>query len=291
MSTQMQGIANSHRVRIALNLIVASCLLQCILVFGIFELHPNVPAAYLLALVSCLPILAMVALAARVRALNPDAIPHSYLIGITLFAVTFVAGNLVMTMLEVFFFSKSLVATGILASVPIFVGIVPAFLLLMPKRVRAGQGLGEPLLPVRTQLATPTLRHVYRVMAFLLVYMGCDFASRMFLGRDTAPKGVLGYAIALLPVLPIFGLIPIYKKYMADERDEYQRHLFNQSILWAFLGTLIVVCGAERLEDDALILHNHVNFFRSPVWVFYFLQLEAGFVVKAIQAARLTRNQ
>jgi ABC-type Na+ efflux pump permease subunit len=137
-----------------------------------------------------------------------------------------------------------------------------------------GYDLGELLLPVRIKLRTPRARRACNLAAFLVVYTACDFVSHIYFDNYAA-KGVLAYAVVLLPVLLIFGLIPIYNRYMAEEQDEFQRHLFTQSILWAFLGTLIVVCAVQRLEDYALIFHRHGDFFpfSSAVWVFYFLQL------------------
>jgi hypothetical protein len=215
------------------------------------------------------------------------------LVGAVLFAAALVVNSFLMVALEVLFPPRSLSMAALLASLPLALGIVPAFLLVIPKRMMGGHSLGESLLPVRIKLATPAIRLIYRLTAFLLVYITCEFASRMFLDSNTPPQGVFAYAVALLPVLPIFGLIPIYSKYMAEEQDEFQRHLFNQSVLWAFLGTLVSVCAIEQLDDYAPIFHRHADLFRhfSAVWAFYFLLLEAGFMTKAIQAARSKWNQ
>ncbi len=292
MSTKFPVETKTRRIRMALGLIVTSAVLQCVLVFGIYDLHLSAPAAYLLALICCLPIFTMVALAARVRTMSPDTFPRSYLIGIICFAAMLVASSSLITTLEVLFSPKSLSAAGLLAAFPILEGAVPAVVLLLPKRMMGGHSLGESLLPVRIKLATPALRLACRLAAFLLVYTSCDFAVRIFFDNHAA-KGALAYAIALLPVLPISALIPIYNKYMAEEQDEFQRHLFNQSILWALLGILIVVCAVEQLEGNALISHRLLVLFRpdSFVLLFYFLQLEAGFVIKAIHTSRLKRNQ
>lgn len=293
MSTHTPVEANARRVRIALSLVVTSSVLQCALLFGIYELHPHASVAYLLTVVSCLPIFAMAILAGRTRSSSPDTFLRSYLVGTVFFAASLVATSFLIVTLEVLFFPRSLSMAALLASLPLALAIVPASLLVIPKRMTGGQSLGESLLPVRIKLATPAIRFIFRMLAIVLVYFACDFASRLLLNSNILPQGLPTYAIALLPVLPIFGLIPIYNKYMAEEQDEFQRHLFNQSILWAALGTLMAVCAMERIDDYALIIHRHFNLFRlfSPVLIFYFLQLEAGFVIKAIHAARMKRNQ
>lgn len=294
MSAKVPVEVNTRRVRIALCLIVTWSVLQGLLQFAIYGLHVNAPTAYLMEIIPSLPIIAMIAMAARLSALKPDAFPRSYLFVIVVFTAALSAVGFLGVMLETMFFWKSLSATGLLVAFQLLGAMVPAFLLLMPKRmILEGGGLGDMLLPVRMKLLTPALRRISRQTAFLLIYIVCIFASRMLLGSNTPPTGVLAYAVALLPVLPLFSLIWVYSRYMAEEQDEFERHLFVQSILWAFLGTFIVVCAMERLEDYALIIHRQVGLFRlfSPVWVFYFFQIEAGFVIKAIQGARMKRNR
>jgi hypothetical protein len=105
-------------------------------------------------------------------------------------------------------------------------------------------------------------------------------------------RGISAYGIALLPVLPLFGLIPIYMKYMKEEQDEFQRQLFHQGILCAFLGTLVIVSVMGRLQNHSL-LGRFKDFFRpySVFPVFWWLQLEAGFVINAIQALRIRAQE
>jgi hypothetical protein len=289
----MPAEANTRRVRIAFSLLVAWSILQCALVFAIYGFHLNASAAYILELVPCLPILILAALAARLRALKPDALPRAYLILVIGFAGLCMASGLLTVTVEVSFFQRSIDATGLTAALPFLVGVVPALALLMPRQIMVDSNLGEMLKPVNIKRNTPAVRLQYRLTALAVAYIVCNFASRIFLDSNTPPTGVLAYAIAITPVLPIFGLIWIYNRYMAEEQDEYERHLLNQSILWAFLGTLIVVCAMERFEDYSLVIHRHVNVFHhfSAVWAFLFLQFEARLVIKMIQGARLKRNQ
>lgn len=293
MSTEMQVEANNRRVRIAYSLVVAWCALQSVLVFVIYEFHLDTSTAYLLELISCLPLFVLVTLAVRLRALKPDTFPRAHLIYAIAFAGLCVASGLLTVTQEAWFFRKSIFATDLTAAVPFLVGLVTALPLLMPKRMMGDSNLGDMLKPVNIKRKTPTVRLAYRSTALALVYIICNFASRMFLESNTPPTGMLAYAIAIAPVLPIFGLIWIYNRYMGEQHDEYERHSLNQSILWAFMGTLIVVCAMERLEDYWLVIHRHVNLLHhfSAIWVFLFFLFEARCVIRVIQGARLKRNQ
>ena len=113
----------------------------------------------------------------------------------------------------------------------------------------------------------------------------------------------------LLPVLPLFGLIAIYNKYMAEEQDEFQRHLFHQSILIAFFGTFVFASVTGRLQDHALIsqrvshLSRPYSVFQIFNWsftdlnqpysfyFFLFLQWEAFYIFMWLQARRVSEQE
>jgi hypothetical protein len=278
---------NLHRVRIVCALVVTWSLLQCALLFVLYWIHRNPAIAYLLEIIPCLPVFALIALIARFRASKPEAVPRPYLNGMFAGAGALLASGALAIIMDVLFPPTSLPFVGLLAAFPMVLGILPTYVFLLPKRALAV----DPLSPIRLKLATPSLRRVVRLGALIVVYLTCRLASRMVFYQYGA-KGILAYALALLPVLPIFGLIPIYNKYMEEEQDEFQRHLFHQSVLWAFLGTLIVACAIGQLKDYALLFSRSSDLFPPYMLVllFYFLQIEAGYVIAAIHAARLKRN-
>ena len=47
------------------------------------------------------------------------------------------------------------------------------------------------------------------------------------------PRGFTMYLLAVLPALPILGVIAIFGVYMAEEQDEFVRTVLMQSSLWA----------------------------------------------------------
>jgi hypothetical protein len=188
-------------------------------------------------------------------------------------------------------FVNSLSFAASLSCMPLTLGLLFTVFLLVPKRVSGD--LGVALMPIRMKLATPTLHRIFRLAALYLIYISLNFVSAFLFDGANPPTGLLAYAVALLPVLPLFGLIPIYNKYMKEEQDEFQRHLFRQSTLWSFLGTFVIASVMGRLQDHALIFKPHTDFFRpySVFPVFWCLQIEAVLIVNAVQAIRVQRQE
>lgn len=90
-------------------------------------------------------------------------------------------------------------------------------------------------------------RYNYRfltAMAFYVVFiMGAGFAFRLY-----HPTGAVTYLLATLPSLPIVVSLVIVGRYLGEEKDEFQRHLLVQAMLWAIGGTLAVTSVWGFLE-------------------------------------------
>jgi hypothetical protein len=291
----------TRTVRAFLKLCIASSILQSALILTIYWLHLSLLSSYLLALIPIAPLGAALFGAARKRAAETDPyVRKSYtkamitvgsMIGFTIFLITPHDG-----------IGPSLATVPM----PLLLGGVFALTLLMPKRSiwfggSIDSSLGDFLLPVRNRLASPALDRMYRTAALCLVYILVSLASRILFDRYTL-TAALAYAVALLPVLPLFGFVAIYNKYMAEEQDEFQRHLFHQSIVFALFGAFIFASVIGHLQDHALIsqrasrLHHPYSFFHvfswlfsepfSPYSVFYiflFLQFEAVRILSLFQ--------
>ena len=285
---QQSSTENENRIgnlRIVLALSVTWSFLAGSLTLCIYKFHLSGPMLYVLAFVPAVPLCVMILLAVRSRASELDTYVRQYQVGVIIYAVSMLlvtALNVVLTS----FFVTSLKLALLISVFPLPLGVLTGATLLMPRRMLTGGKLS--LQPVRIKLATPSLRRLFRMTVLYLVYITLNFASSfIFDGFNPPPAGILAYTVVLLPVLPLFGLIPIYKKYMTEEQDEFQRHLFHQSILWALFGTLIIASVMGRLQDHALI--GHTEFFRSySVFpVFWWLQFEAVFLVNAVQGFRV----
>ena len=83
------------------------------------------------------------------------------------------------------------------------------------------------------------------------------------------PTGLLAYALALLPALPLIAVIAIMGLYLAQEKDEFQRNVLIQSILWGIGGTLAVTTTWGFLELFAGIPHFQ-SYLTMPLFWFLF---------------------
>jgi len=283
MSAHLQTQLQSRTIKLLLALALAWSVLQIALITAIHWFHPSCGVAFLLTAVPALPLCLMIAIVAR----QPNQ-SRLYIYGITLFAASFLIISNLSVWLEVAFFADKPIAIWGLAIWPLFFSVIFAFALFLPwHKIDA-----DTMLSLRMKLAIPVLRRIFRMTALYIVYISCQFASAM-LFDSYALTGILAFAVALLPVLPVFGLIWVYNRYMQEEQDEFQRHLFHQSILWALMGTFIIASALGRLEDYSLIFHRHPGYFHiSSIFpLFWWLQLEASLLVNAIQAARISAQE
>jgi len=65
------------------------------------------------------------------------------------------------------------------------------------------------------------------------------------------PAGLLAYGLAVLPALPILGMLLIIGMYLAEEKDEFIRNLQIQSLIGGMGGTLALVSVWGFLENFA----------------------------------------
>ncbi len=77
--------------------------------------------------------------------------------------------------------------------------------------------------------------------------------------------GVLAYAAALLPALPLAGMFVSMGLYLREETDEFQRQLQIESSLWATGAVLVLCAGWGFLEMFGLAPHVEA-WVIVPVW-------------------------
>lgn len=73
--------------------------------------------------------------------------------------------------------------------------------------------------------------------------------------KNSAPSGLLAYAIAILPALPIIGIFFAMGRYLLEEQDEYVRMLVVRQSLWATGFALAVATIWGFLESFDLVGH------------------------------------
>lgn len=108
---------------------------------------------------------------------------------------------------------------------------------------------------IRRALANPAQR---RYLARFTVAMSCYVVAILgvsWLFRHHPPAGLLAYALAVLPALPILAVLVIIGLYLLEERDEFQRTVVTQTQLWAIGGTLAVTTFWGFLERFTPVQH------------------------------------
>jgi|ERR1039458_2118013 hypothetical protein len=90
---------------------------------------------------------------------------------------------------------------------------------------------------------SPAVRiFLYRFVAMLLANV-ILYTFTFLAFHRLHPTGMVAYLLALLPALPIAGVIWIFALYLKEEQDDFQRSVMIQSILWStglLLATTIV---------------------------------------------------
>ncbi len=86
------------------------------------------------------------------------------------------------------------------------------------------------------------------------------------------PTGAALWAIALLPVLPIVGVIVLFGRYLRDEPDEYKRELTMRFLLWGTAG-----CVAMNMFAGFLTIYGWKGQMPpfSGFWAFFVFMLAA----------------
>ena len=97
-------------------------------------------------------------------------------------------------------------------------------------------------------------RYLWRIFGTLVVYaLFLILALWEFIHHH--PTGVLAYALAILPAIPVVGIIVVYGLYLAEEKDELLRSISVQSILWSLGATMAVTTVWGFLEDFVHVPH------------------------------------
>jgi hypothetical protein len=84
-------------------------------------------------------------------------------------------------------------------------------------------------------------------------------------------KGALAYPVAVLPALPILWVLIETGRYLAVEKDEFQRNLLVQCLLGGIGGTLAVTTVWGYMEDFAHAPRLDL------IWVYPIFWLFVGF--------------
>lgn len=95
-------------------------------------------------------------------------------------------------------------------------------------------------------------------MAFYVVFL----ATAVWAFHGHHPTGIPAFSLAILPSLPVVGVVVIVGLYLAEEKDEFLRNLLIQSMIWSLGATLTVttVWGFIELFVDVKHLPLYLIF-------------------------------
>ena len=110
-------------------------------------------------------------------------------------------------------------------------------------------------------------RYMRRNLITMLLY-GLSLALAAWAFLRYHPTGPLAWLLAVLPALPLIGLLAIFGLYLAEEKDEFQRFIGIQSMLWGIGGTLAVTNIWGFLESFAHVRHLNPTLDAVIFWIF-----------------------
>ena len=128
------------------------------------------------------------------------------------------------------------------------------------------------------QSKSPAMRrYLKRLAGFMLAYVFFIFVAG-YTFRHFAPHGVLAVGLAILPALPVIGVIWAVFRLLAEETDEYMRMLFVRQAMFATGFCLTIMTVWEFLQNYDVVSHDSHGFGTTFVW---FVGLGIGAVINA----------
>lgn len=95
-------------------------------------------------------------------------------------------------------------------------------------------------------------RYLTRLVVLMLIYIGLIFAAG-WLFRHQPPHGPLAWVLAVLPALPIIGVVGACMRLLVEESDEYVRMLYVRQMLFATGFCLTVMTVWEFFQNYDLV--------------------------------------
>lgn len=96
--------------------------------------------------------------------------------------------------------------------------------------------------------------YVRRFVPLIIAYVAALFVA-IWLHDRVAPTGPLAVALAILPALPLIGVIWAMGRLLVEEQDEYLRSLHVRQFMIATGFMLVVTCIWGFLETFELVPH------------------------------------
>jgi hypothetical protein len=119
------------------------------------------------------------------------------------------------------------------------------------------------LLPTNTAARSYVLRFSSTMGAYVIALLGVT----QYLLRYH-PAGWIVYVLAVLPALPLLGVIVTVGLFLNELKDEFQRRMVEWSLLWGIGGTLAITSILGFLEMFSRVPHIPTFYVFPLFWVF-----------------------
>ena len=107
-------------------------------------------------------------------------------------------------------------------------------------------------------------RYNKRVLGLSVVYAAALLGA-VWVFKHQAPQGIVAFALALLPALPILGIFWAMARYLAEEQDEYLRVVQIQNSLTA-TGLMLAVTTVWGFLQTFELLPRVDFYWAAVIW-------------------------
>lgn len=115
---------------------------------------------------------------------------------------------------------------------------------------------------------TPTARrYFFRFNCAIFFFVALSFVLGYLALHGFHPRGTIACIVAVLPAIAIVAALVSGGMYLSEETDEFQRHLFVQSILWGVGGIMVLTSVWGYLQ-----IYTHISHFFT-IWTYPFFLL------------------
>jgi hypothetical protein len=109
-------------------------------------------------------------------------------------------------------------------------------------------------------------RYNFRFIVLMLVY-AAFLIPAVWAFKHVHPTGLLAYALAILPSLPIIAGLAVSALYLAEEKDEFQRAVLTQSMLWG-IGVILTATTVWGFLENFLLVPRMDLYLVFPLFCF-----------------------
>lgn len=120
---------------------------------------------------------------------------------------------------------------------------------------------------VRPPINAAVRRYTFRFMTLMLFYV-LFLVPAVWTFSHRHPTGPGAYFLAILPALPIVGMLVVVGLYLAEEKDEFLRNMFVQSMVWGIGATLALTTVWGFLELFVPVPHLQPYLVFPIYWAF-----------------------